>query len=569
MTSIINEDAGRYCFLCLFLCLMLSFLCVSTSAQDVSSQTASSAEEPTTEIPTAAVKVDGETLFTVRGVSALPAEKRAQMIADRIKDVAQDRLFDIQNLQLIEAPSSGQILAGRQAIVTVYDADARLEGVDRQTLGRAYLLRIQETLATYRQARQPRVLVLHTLLALAAALALLGFLFVGLRLVRRTLRELERRYKHRIGEVRIQGLKLLPAERMWGSLIGALKFVTAAAGLVAIYSTLAYLFSLFPWTRGLSYNLAGLVLEPLLSITRKFVATIPDLFFLLVLAGVTYYLLKVIRLAFSSIENGAATIAGFDPAWAKPTYRLIRGFAIALALVVAFPYIPGSNTQAFKGVSLFVGLVFSLGSTSLIGNLVSGYSLTYRRAFKQGDRVKIGDYVGNVQESKLLVTYLRTIKNEIIAVPNSSIVNTEVTNYSSLAHIDGLILHTSVGIGYGTPWRQVEAMLLRAAAQTDGLLREPKPFVREKQLRTFDVEYEINAYCDSPHAVESLYAALHRNILDVFNEYGVQIMTPAYEGDPRQDKVVTKERWYLAPAIPETTEQEKTVEPPPAVTGIG
>ena len=145
--------------------------------------------------------------------------------------------------------------------------------------------------------------------------------------------------------------------------------------------------------------------------------------------------------------------------------------------------------------------------------MVSGYSLTYRKAFKAGDRVKIGDFVGDVQDSKLLVTYLRTPKNEIIAVPNSAIVNSEVTNYSSLEKTEGLILHTSVGIGYETPWRQVEAMLIEAAARTPGMLREPKPFVREKELRSFDVQYEINAYCDTPHAVEELYAVLHRNIL--------------------------------------------------------
>lgn len=268
---------------------------------------------------------------------------------------------------------------------------------------------------------------------------------------------------------------------------------------------------------------------------------------------ITYYLLKFIRLIFASIETEKITITSFDPTWTKPTYRLVRGFVIAFAVVVAFPYIPGSSTQAFKGVSLFIGLVFSLGSTSLIGNLISGYSLTYRRAFKQGDRVKIGEFVGDVHDSKLLVTYIHTLKNEVIAVPNSAIVNSDVTNFSSLAKTEGLILHTTVGIGYETPWRQVEAMLLEAAGRTPGLLREPKPFVLEKQLRSFDVEYEINAYCDDAQAMEWLYTALHRNILDLFNEYGVQIMTPAYVADPGEAKVVPRNQWYAAPAAHDST----------------
>jgi small-conductance mechanosensitive channel len=170
--------------------------------------------------------------------------------------------------------------------------------------------------------------------------------------------------------------------------------------------------------------------------------------------------------------------------------------------------------------------------------------------FKPGDRVKIGDHVGYVQESKLMVTYLRTPKNEVIAVPNSEIIGTNVVNYSSLARTSGLILHTNVGIGYETPWRQVEAMLIEAAERTPGLKRDPKPFVRQLALGDFAVTYEINAYCDDPHGIEELYTELHRNILDLFNEYGVQIMTPAYEGDPEQAKVVAKENWYAAPAQP-------------------
>jgi len=539
------------------LCLMLTLATVSGPAQEDNSQASQPPEANTNEIQTATVKLDGETLFRVRGVSAFPADQRAQLVAGRIKAVAKDRSFDPQDLRLEEAPYFTQIMAGRLSVLSLFDADAKLEDVGRQNLARADLLRIQEAIESYRHARQPKVLIRHAALALAAALGLLLFLFGGLKVVRRALRELELRYKHKIRELGIQGLRVVPAERLWLSAIGVLKFLAVVAGVVATYGTLDYVLSLFPWTRDMSNNLSGFVLDPLNTIANTFVATVPDLIFLLVLAVITYYLLKLIRLIFASIEAEKITISNFDPTWAKPTYRLVRGFVIAFALVVAFPYIPGSGTQAFKGVSLFIGLVFSLGSTSLIGNLISGYSLTYRRAFKQGDRVKIGNYVGNVHDSKLLVTYLHTVKNEVIAVPNSGIVSSEVINYSSLAKSQGLILHTTVGIGYERPWRQVEAMLLEAAARTPGLLRDPKPFVLEKRLRPFAVEYEINAYCDNPHAMESLYTALHRNILDLFNEYGVQIMTPAYVADPGEAKIVPRNQWYVAPAVPDSTRDEK------------
>ncbi len=552
-----SAERSRSHFLRLaMLCLLLTLALVSATAQDDNPQPPSTPEGPA-EIQTAPVKLDGAVLFRVRGVSAYPAEQRAQLIAARIKAVAKDRNFDPQDLRLEEAPFSTQIMAGRLAVFSVFDADARLEEVGRQNLARADLLRVQEAIESYRQERQPKVLIEHAALALALALGLFLFLFAGLKAVQRGLRELEHRYKHRIRELGIQGLKVLPAERLWLAAIAALKFLAAAAGVVATYATLAYILSLFPWTRELSDNLSGFVLDPLNTIVTRFVATIPDLIFLLVLAVITYYLLKFIRLIFVSIETEKITISNFDPTWARPTYRLVRGFVIAFAVVVAFPYIPGSSTQAFKGVSLFIGLVFSLGSTSLIGNLISGYSLTYRRAFRTGDRVKIGNYVGNVHDSKLLVTYLHTLKNEVIAVPNSAIVNSEVINYSSLARTEGLILHTTVGIGYETPWRQVEAMLLEAAASTPGLLREPNPFVLQRELRSFDVEYEINAYCDNAQDMEHLYSALHRNILDVFNQYGVQIMTPAYVADPEQEKVVARGHWYAAPAAPDARDSKE------------
>jgi small-conductance mechanosensitive channel len=272
--------------------------------------------------------------------------------------------------------------------------------------------------------------------------------------------------------------------------------------------------------------------------------------FLAVLVLVTRYGLKLIRLFFDGVAAGTVVFRSFDPDWAVPTYRLVRILVVAFAVVVAYPYVPGSQTDAFKGVSIFIGIVFSLGSSSLIGNIIAGYSMTYRRAFRVGDRVRVGEHVGDVDKIRLMVTHLRTPKNEEIVIPNSQILSSEVVNYSTLARQHGLILHTTVGIGYEAPWRQVEAMLLEAADRTEGLLKEPRPFVLQKALGDFSVTYEVNAYCDTPHLMLAHYAALHRNILDVFNEYGVQIMTPAYEGDPAQPKVVSRSDWYLAPAKP-------------------
>jgi small-conductance mechanosensitive channel len=251
---------------------------------------------------------------------------------------------------------------------------------------------------------------------------------------------------------------------------------------------------------------------------------------------------------------GTVQIKGFDPDWALPTFRILRLLVIVFALVVAYPYVPGSQSEAFKGISILVGVIFSLGSSSAVANVIAGYTMIYRRAFKVGDRIKIDTIIGDVTEMRLQVTHLRSPKNEEITIPNSTILSSSVTNFSRLAREQGLILHTTVGIGYETPWRQVEAMLLEAAQRTPGLLRKPAPFVLLLSLDDFAVTYELNVYCDQPQESLNLYAALHRNILDLFNEHGVQIMTPAYMGDPATPKIVPRDQWFAPPATPSSSE---------------
>jgi small-conductance mechanosensitive channel len=320
--------------------------------------------------------------------------------------------------------------------------------------------------------------------------------------------------------------------------------------LVFGYIYLHFVLSLYPWTRPLAARLLTIFLDPLQAMGMGLLESLPGIAFVAVLVILPRYFLKLARLYFESIDRGTITLARFDREWALPTYKIARLLIIAFALVVAYPYIPGSNSEAFKGVSIFLGVVFSLGSSSVIANMMAGYTMIYRRAFKVGDRISVDNLTGDVTETRLMVTHLRTVKNEEIVVPNSTIINSHVINYSTLAASRGLILHTTVGIGYETPWRQVEAMLLVAADRSSGLLKDPAPFVRQKSLGEFAVTYELNAYCNNPQAMGWLYTAMHQNVLDVFNEHGVQIMTPAYEGDPEKPKVVPKDQWYVSPAAP-------------------
>jgi len=500
------------------------------------------------EIRLAPVVVDGESLFSVRGVTAHPAELRASQIADRIQVIAEDPNIAPNALTLEEHPGATWVMSGTQRIMAVTDDDAAVEEVGREPLAEVYKVRISRAIEEYRQYRRVGSLWLDALYALGATALLFFVGWAGFRIVPRLRRTFERRYHERIEGLAGKTHQLVRVEQVWVLLTGLLNAAWIVGVIVILYSYLNYVLALFPWTRGFAKRLLSIVMDPLQTIGSGFVGIIPNLVFLAIFALFIRYALKIIHLFFDGVAAGRITLKGFEPEWALPTYRLVRIIVIAFAAVVAYPHIPGSQSGAFKGISLFAGVLFSLGSSSLIGNIIAGYSMTYRRAFKIGDRVKIGEQMGDVEHVRLLVTHLRTVKNEEIIVPNSNILASEIINYSSLAHERGLILHTTVDIRYDVPWRQVDAMLLEAAARTSGVLREPPPYVLKKEFKEAAVTYEINVYCDAPQRMGLIYTDLHGNILDLFNEYGVQIMVPGYEGDPDQPKVVPRDQWYAAPA---------------------
>ena len=512
------------------------------------SRDAVAADEDSNGVLWADVVIDGKALFSVRGVRAYPAERRAEEIENRIKAVAGNSKIGANSLTLEDHPEGTWIVADGQRILAVLNEDASIEGISPRPLAEIYRGRISEAIEAYRRDRRPGFLLWRVLYVLVATLVLLVALRFGRWIVALLRSGFERRYRARIEGFEHKAHHLIKVKQIWQVLVGLLNFAYGLTIAVAVYVYLHRVFSLFPWTRSFANNMYQMAVDPLRTMGSGLVGIIPNLVFLGILVVITHYGLKLIRALFDSVGAGTMTWKGFDPEWALPTYRLVRLLVIAFAVVVAYPYIPGSESGAFKGVSLLIGVIFSLGSSSLIGNLVAGYSMTYRRAFRVGELVKIGEHIGNVEQIRLLVTHLRTRKNEEVIIPNSSILGSEVINYSSIADARGLILQTIVGIRYDVPWRQVEAMLLEAAARTEGLRRDPSPFVLQMELRDFCVAYEINVSCDKPHSMLAFKTALHRNILDVFNEYGIQVMVPAYEGDPDQPKIVPRERWYTSPA---------------------
>jgi small-conductance mechanosensitive channel len=501
-------------------------------------------------VPSGPVIIDGRLLFRVRGVTAFPAVQRARGIEDRIRALAEDQTASASSLHLVEAEHSTDIVAGDQRIVSVFDADVRIEGsgLARRLIAGVYLKRIADAVLDYRAERAPKRLLYDTLLLAGATLGALFLAFLIVRLMRWLTARIEYRYQSTIRQIEKGSFRIISERSVWGAVHFMSRLLSLLAALALFYIYLHFALSLYPWTRGLAANLRAATLAPVLQLCREVLGSIPDVLVIAIIVFAARYLVRTARFFFSTIREGTITVRGFDRDWADPTFNIVRILIIAFAVVVCYPFIPGSESSAFKGVTIFIGVLFSLGSSSFLANLIAGYTMTYRRAFRVGDRIKIGDLIGDVTQVGLMVTNLRSLKNEEIVVPNSLILSSNLVNYSSIAREHGLILHTTVGIGYETPWRQVEAMLLIAAGRTPGLLREPRPFILQQSLGDYAVSYELNVYIDNPSAMYQLYTELHRSILDVFNEHNVQIMTPSYVADPLEAKVVPKDQWFAAPA---------------------
>jgi len=532
---------------CLSLTVALLLAALSWAMPAAAQETAAQEEIPMHN-RVAPVVIDGHTLFTVRGISAYPAPRRAAEIRARIIEVAKDETIDVAALRVEDDERISRIMAGDRLLINVLDEDAALEEVERHLLAAVLVATIGESITAYRAAREPHRLAANGAFALVATATFLALLWLARRLFRWLLGWAERDVRRGVDQLASKSHQLLQAGQIWAIIAALIRLMRLLVYLLLIYFFLNTVLSLFPWTRPAAHLLLSLVLDPLHALGTGFIAELPDLAFLLVLWFVVRYALKLIRSFFVSVGRGRIVLESFEREWAMPTFKLVRIVVIAFALVIAYPYIPGSDSLAFKGVSVFLGVLLSLGSSSFVSNTIAGLTMTYRGAFREGDRIRVGETVGIVEDTKLMVTRVRTPKNEMVIIPNSNILNMDVVNYSQRARDDGLLLHTPVGIGYDTPWRQVEAMLVEAARRTEGLDHGREPFVLQTLLGDFAVTYELNAWCRDANRMPQLYSALHANIQDVFNEHGVQIMSPAYVADPQAAKVVPPERWFEAPA---------------------
>ncbi len=492
----------------------------------------------------APVVVRAETLFVLHGrLGPFGPDERARAAEARILRLEARLVARTDSIAVIEAEGRSELLVRDEVLMTVLDADTTGTGLTRAPLAQAYARRITDTLSAGAEAVGLQALAVDAGKALIAT-ALLVALLLGLHLLFVRLYAMLK--SDQVPPLKIKRFELLSSARLGEALTVGTRVIRVFVTLVLFYIYVPLVLSFFPWTAPYSRTIIGYVTAPLQSVWDGFVQYIPNVFYISVIVVVTRYLIKAVNLIFEGLRSGALRVDGFHRDWATPTYNIVRFLIIAFAAVVVFPYLPGSGSDAFKGVSVFVGVLFSFGSSGAVGNIVAGVVLTYTQAFRLGDRVKIGETVGDVVERTLLVTRLRTIKNVEITIPNGAVLANQIINYTRLAASRGLILHTTVTIGYDAPWRQVHQLLIAAAGATEGIIDDPAPFVLQTSLDDFYVSYEINATTEEPSKMAVIYSELHQNIQDQFNKAGVEIMSPHY-GALRDGNQVAMPAEGLAP----------------------
>jgi small-conductance mechanosensitive channel len=447
----------------------------------------------------------------------------------------------VQDVTIVEV--GGRVVF---AIVPL-DVD-ELAGETRENKAAEAVSRLQLALDEAIELRTPRRMLRSGAYALGATVLIAVLLWFLRRvyggLVVRLMRDTERRLqKLSAGDVQI-----VKASRAADLTKHAVRVVFAGAVLFLIYNWLTFVLRRFPYTRPWGESLRAFLTDQISTLGLNIAEAVPGLFTVLLIVLITRFAVGVTRAIFQAAEDGRITLPYVYPETAQTSRRIFTALLWLLGIVVAYPYLPGSGSDAFKGVSVFVGLVLSLGSSGVVNQIMSGLTITYSRALRAGDFVRIGDVEGTVTQLAALSTKVKTPRGEEVTIPNAVVMSDVTTNYSRFAGTEGVQVPTSVTIGYDVPWRQVHALLLLAAERTTGIREKPKPVVRQTALQDFYVQYTLLVCLEQPHLRGPILNSLHANIQDAFNEYGVQIMSPNYEADPEGRKVVPRDHWYAAPA---------------------
>lgn len=496
-----------------------------------------------------------DTLFYVFSrLGSFSATERASAISARLQKLYDDDFFQPDSLKLIKGEGFFDIVYNKDLVVTsISELDALYFNKNPEQLGREYLSLIKTTIIKRKETNSLKNWLRRLGMVALVITGILGVVWVINKLFKLISRALISRKETYFKGLHIKDYKLFSQKehlRFWVRLLRVLRVATIV---LALYLSLPILFSIFPQTRDYTYTLLNWIISPAKSVIKGVVSYLPNLFTIVVIYFFTKYTVRAVKFAATEIEAGKLKITGFYSDWAKPTYSIVKFLLYAFMLVVIFPYLPGSNSPIFQGVSVFLGILFSLGSSTAIANVVAGLVITYMRPFKVGDRVKIGEITGDVLEKTMLVTRMRTVKNEEITVPNATILSSHTINYTTAAEKNGLIVHTTITLGYDVPWAKVHDALVTAALRTNLVEQQPKPFVLQTSLEDFYVAYQINAYTFAPSSQAKIYSDLHQHIQDCCNEAGIEILSPHYQALRDGNMTTIPENYlnenYKAPAF--------------------
>ena len=475
------------------------------------------------------VIVEGDTLyylFAKRGGHT--PQQRAEMNAAAITELGKRFNLQPDSVYIESSDIVTDLMYGNKVLSSFTDQDGLWEGCSRDQLAAAKRKVIVDKLKVMKDEHSLWQLgkrVLYFILVIVGQFLLFK---LTIWLFNKLKARIQRLKDTKLKPISIQDYELLDTQKQVNLLVFLASLLRYAVMLLQLILTVPLLFAIFPQTKDLAYKLFSYIWEPIKSIFLGIVEYIPNLFTIFVIWLAVKYLVRLVRYLASEIQSERLKIGGFYADWAMPTFHIVRFLLYAFMIAMIYPYLPGSKSGVFQGISVFVGLIVSLGSSTVIGNIIAGLVITYMRPFKLGDRIKLNDTTGNVIEKTPLVTRIRTPKNEVVTIPNSFIMSSHTVNFSQSARDYGLIIHSEVSIGYDIPWRKTHQLLIEAALNTPGVVDDPRPFVLETSLQDYYPVYQVNAYIKDANQLAQVYSDLHQNIQDRFNEEGIEIMSPHY-----------------------------------------
>lgn len=475
------------------------------------------------------IGVLGDTIFYVftRSGATLPQE-RASLISERIKTVFESDFFSQDSIVLIQEQDAFDIAYKGKIIVHITEKEAKFQERDLGRFALETRNAIAASISDAKETFRPQRILVRIAYGLLGLLVLAVVIWLVGRAFRKLLFYIAAKRDKLLKDLTYKDYTFLTAEQEMRGIVMLLRVTQWILNIIIIYIALSVIFSIFPLTRSWANLLLDYVRKPIISILIALKDFLPNLFMILIIVVLMRYFIKFVKYIFREIDAEKLKIPDFHADWAMPTYGIVRVLLYAFMLVLIFPYLPGSDSNVFRGVSVFIGVLISFGSSSAISNMVAGLVITYMRPFKIGDRIKIGETSGTVIEKTLLVTRLQTIKNEEITIPNATVLNSNTVNFSAMAHREGLLIHTTVTIGYDVPWRTMHQALIAAAKKTPSIKDIPEPFVLQTSLEDFYVAYQINAYTGDAKKMVLTLSDLHQNIQDECNARGIEIMSPHY-----------------------------------------